>query len=248
MEKDVVQNQIELVKLKDKYEELLLKDPSSPKFVFLAEILRKQGDLHRATEILIMGLRSNPDSITARSILGKIYYDRWMIDQAKNEMEKVMRVAPDNTDAAKMLIQIYRSEENYNKALETCYSALVFNPEDYELTKDLKELEKEVSHDVIKTTKIETGKIVNDIFELDEGPEEEPSSDSVIEELYTEAMANLYIDQGLYEKAIVVLEKLLAREPENASIRTKLNLSKSFLLSERSGFEVKKQDNNQGAD
>jgi hypothetical protein len=88
---------------------------------------------------------------------------------------------------------------------------------------------------------METGKIVNDIFELDEGPEEEPSSDSVIEELYTEAMANLYIDQGLYVKAIVVLEKLLAREPENASIRTKLNLSKSFLLSERSGFEVRRK-------
>jgi tetratricopeptide (TPR) repeat protein len=241
MEKDLVQGQIELVKLNDKYEELLLKDPSSPSFVFLAEILRKQGDLHRATQILIKGLRSNPDSITARSILGKIYYDRWMIDQAKNEMEKVIRVAPDNIDAAKMLIQIYRSEENYTKALEICYSALVFNPEDNELTNDLKELEKEVSHDGIKIGTPKSNQIVNHIFELDERPEEEPSSDSVIEELYTDAMANLYIDQGLYEKAIVVLEKLLAREPENTSIRTKLDLSKSFLLSERSGFEIRRK-------
>jgi tetratricopeptide (TPR) repeat protein len=245
MEKDVVQTQIELVKLKNKYEELLLKDPSSPKFVFLAEILRKQGDLHRATEILIKGLRSNPDIITARSILGKIYYDRWMIDQAKNEMKKVLRVAPDNVDAAKMLIQIYRSEEDYNKALETCYSSLVFNPEDYELTKELKELEKEVPHDAITIATTETGQIVNDIFEFDEGPKDEPSSNSVIEELYTEAMANLYIDQGLYEKAIVVLEKLLAREPKNTSVRTKLALSKSFLLSERSGFEIRRKQSHE---
>jgi tetratricopeptide (TPR) repeat protein len=241
MKKDVVQNQFELVKLKDKYEELLLKDPSSRKFVFLAEILRKQGDLHRATEILIRGLRINPDSITARSILGKIYYDRWMIDQARNEMEKVIRVSPDNVDAAKMLIQIYRSEEDYNKALETCYSSLVFNPEDYELTKELKELEKEVSHDGIKTGTPKPVQIVNELSELDERQEEEPFSDSVIEELYTEAMANQYIDQGFYEKAIVVLEKLLAREPENTSIRTKLDLSKSVLLSERSGFEIRRK-------
>ena len=241
MEKDVVQDQIELIKLKEKYEELLLEDPSSPKFVFLAEILRKRGDLHRATEILIKGLRSNPDSITARSILGKIYYDRWMIDQAKNEMEKVIRVAPDNIDAAKMLIQIYRSEENYNKALETCYSSLVFNPEDYDLTKELKVLQKEAPHDVTRTTANETGQIANDIFEFDARPEEEPPSDSVIEELYTESMANLYIDQGLYEKAIVVLEKLLAREPENNSVRSKLDVARSFLLSEHSGFEVKRK-------
>lgn len=240
MEKDVVQNQIERAKLKDQYEELLLKDPSSPNFVFLAEILRKQGNLHRATEILIKGLRSNPDSITARSILGKIYYDRWMIDQAKNEMEKVIRVAPDNIDAAKMLIQIYRSEENYNKALETCYSSLVFNPEDHDLTRELNVLQKEATHDGTTATAIEPDQIANDIFEFDGRPEEEPPSDSVIEELYTEAMANLYIDQGLYEKAIVVLERHLAREPENTSIRTQLDLARSFLLSERSGFEVKK--------
>ena len=239
MKKDGVQNQIGRARLKDKYEELLSRDPSTPKFVFLAEILRQQGDGHRATEILIKGLRSNPDSITARSILGKIYYDRWMIDQAKNEMEKVIRVAPDNIDAAKMLIQIYRGEENYNKALETCYSSLIFNPEDDDLTRELKVLQKQVSHDGTKTTSIETGKVANDIFEIDERPEEEPLSDSVIDELYTEAMANLYIDQGLYERAIVVLEKLLAREPENTSVRTKLDVAKSFLLSERSGFEIR---------
>ena len=241
MEKDVAQNQIEPAKLKDRYEELVLKDPSSPKFVFLAEILRKQGDVHRATEILIKGLRSNPDSITARSILGKIYYDRWMIDQAKNEMEKVIRVVPDNIDAAKMLIQIYRSEENYNKALETCYSALVFNPEDDDLTKELKVLLKEVSNDGNKIATTETGRMINYIPEIEETSEEEPPSDSVIEELYTEAMANLYIDQGLYEKAIAVLEKLLAREPENISVRTKLDVAKSFLLSVSSGFEIRRK-------
>lgn len=241
MEKDVLLYKIEQARLKDEYEESLSSDPASPKFVFLAEILRKQGDLHRATEILIKGLRSNPDSITGRSILGKIYYDRWMIDQAKNEMEKVMRAAPDNIDAAKILIQIYRSEENYNKALETCCSSLVFNPEDNELAKELKELKKVVAHDgtTIATTK--TGLAVNDPLEFHEEPQEECLPDSLIDELYTESMANLYMDQGLYEKAVVVLETLLAREPENNSIREKLNLSKSYLLSESSGFEINKK-------
>ena len=239
MEKDFVQNQIEWAKLKDQYEELVLKDPSSPKFVFLAEILRKRGDLHRATEILIMGLKTNPDNITARSTLGKIYYDRWMIDQAKNEMEKVIRVAPDNLDAAKVLIQIYRSEENYNKALETCYASLVFNPEDDDLTEELKVLQKETTHEETRNMADQPDQIENEISEFDPRPEEGPPSNSPVEELYTEAMANLYIDQGLYEKAIVVLQKLVAREPENSSVRTKLDLAKSFLLSEHSGFDIR---------
>lgn len=241
MTEDVGKIQTDLEFLKDKYEQIILKEPSSPKFVFLAEILRRQGDLHRATEILIKGLRTNPDNITARSILGKIYYDRWMIEPAKNEMEKVIRVAPDNVDAAKMLIQIYRSEENFNKALETCYASLVFNPEDTELTKELKELEKEVSNYGNNVTTSETGRMINDSPEIDPGSREQPSSNPVVEELYTEAMANLYIDQGLYEKAIIVLERLVAKEPENSSVRTKLDQAKSFLLSESSGFQIRKK-------
>lgn len=242
MEKDAHQDNIEQAKLKDEYEELLSSEPSSPKFVFLAEILRKQGDLHRATEILIKGLRSNPDSVTGRSILGKIYYDRWMIDQAKSEMEKVMLAAPDNIDAAKILIQIYRSEENYNKALEICYSSLVFNPEDNELAKELKELKKVVDHDGMTIATTKPGLMVNDNLEFDEELQEESPPDSLTDGLlYTESMANLYMDQGLYEKAVEVLEKLLAREPENTSVRKKLNLSKSYLLSERSGFEISKK-------
>lgn len=241
MEHDVAQNRSELVKLKDKYEEIVLKDPSSPAFIFLAEILRKQGDLHRATEILIRGLRNHPEIITARMILGKIYYDRWMIDQAKNEMEKVIRAAPDNLEAAKMLIQIYRSEENYNEALEICYSALVFNPEDHELRKNMIEIEKDASHDGRKSRTTKTDQIVYDILEIDLNSEGQPASNLVIEELYTEAMANMYIDQGSYEKAITVLEKLIQREPENTLIRTKLNLSRSYLLTERSGFEIRRK-------
>ncbi len=241
MNEDSGNLQDEIEQLKAKCEVELTEDPSSPKFVFLAEILRRQGDLHRATEILINGLRNNPGSVTARSILAKIYFDRWMIDQAKNEMEKVIRVAPDNVDAAKMLIQIYRSEENYDKALEVCYCALVFNPEDDILANELKALQREGSHDGTEATTIETGRRANDIFESKYVAEEESPPDSIPEQLYTEAMANLYIDQGLYENAIVILDKLLASEPGNASIRTKLALAKSYRLSESSGFEVKKQ-------
>jgi tetratricopeptide (TPR) repeat protein len=241
MRNDADLGQNELLQLQEKYELALLDDSDSPVFVFLAEILRKRGDLHRATEILIKGLRSNPDSITARSILGKIYYDRWMIDQAKNEMEKVIRVAPDNVDAAKVLIQIYRSEENFNKALETCYASLVFNPENNDLTKVMTVLQKETTCEATRNTAEKTDQIANNISELHARPEEKTPSDSVIEELYTEAVANRYIDQGLYEKAVIVLEKLVAREPENNSVRTKLDLAKSFLLSERSGLEIRKK-------
>lgn len=243
MEKDALQNMIDLAKHKDRYEELLSRDPSSPKFVFLAEILRREGDLHRATEILIKGLRSNPDSIAARAILGRIYYDTWMIDQAKIEMEKVIRVCPDNVESAKILIQIYRSEENYGKALETCDSALLFNPQDDGLKKELLELEQEVATERLKTVKTEKTRIINHTFESGEMPEQEPSCDSVVEELYTEAMANLYIDQGLYERALAVLEKIISREPENTSVRQKIDLSRSCLLSERAGFQTRRKSN-----
>lgn len=41
-------------------------------------------------------------------------------------------------------------------------------------------------------------------------------------EIYTETMGDLYMSQELYESAIRVFEKLLERDPENQSLRVKL--------------------------
>ncbi|GIW46653.1 MAG: hypothetical protein KatS3mg078_0530 [Deltaproteobacteria bacterium] len=218
----------DIQKLKEKFEKNLTENPLSSDFVFLGEILRKQDELDKAIEVLIKGLKNNPHNITARFILGKIYYERWMIDEAKKEMEEVIKHAPDNVNAGKILIQIYISEGRLDQALHLALSTLVFHPEDNELIETVEEIKKEIL-----------------MYRKDKDSMEAQNPESLSEEdfefvdteIYTETMADLYLEQQLYERAIKILEKLLETYPENDNIRMKLEQARTYLQESKKSEE-----------
>ncbi len=214
----------ELAELGEKYENILSEDPKSNTFSLLANVLYRQGKTDKAIGVLIRGLGYNKNNVTARFLLGKIYYERWMINQAKKEMEKVLQYAPQNLQAAKLLSQIYRSENKWDKALQTLSVAYSFHSSDENVVVEMKEIKKEISKKKAKLSK--------QVFETPAGSRKikgmEIDDSSKNEEVYTETMANLYIEQGQYDKAREVLEKIFTNETErNLAIEkleeTKLN-------------------------
>jgi tetratricopeptide (TPR) repeat protein len=214
----------ELAELGKKYENTLSEDPKSNTFSLLANVLYRQGKTDKAIGVLIRGLGYNKNNVTARFLLGKIYYERWMINQAKKEMEKVLQYAPQNLQAAKLLSQIYRSEDKWDKALQTLSVAYSFHSSDENVVVEMKEIKKEISKKEAKLSK--------QVFETPSGSRKikgmEIDDSSKNEEVYTETMANLYIEQGQYDKAREVLEKIFTNETErNLAIEkleeTKLN-------------------------
>jgi len=214
----------ELAELGKKYENILSEDPKSNNFSLLANVLYRQGKTDKAIGVLIRGLGYNKNNVTARFLLGKIYYERWMINQAKKEMEKVLQYAPQNLQAAKLLSQIYRSEDKWDKALQTLSVAYSFHSSDENVVVEMKEIKKEISKKEAKLSK--------QVFETPAGSRKikgmEIDDSSKNEEVYTETMANLYIEQGQYDKAREVLEKIFTNETErNLAIEkleeTKLN-------------------------
>lgn len=214
----------ELAELGKKYENILSEDPKSNNFSLLANVLYRQGKTDKAIGVLIRGLGYNKNNVTARFLLGKIYYERWMINQAKKEMEKVLQYAPQNLEAAKLLSQIYRSEDKWDKALQTLSVAYSFHSSDENVVVEMKEIKKEISKKEAKLSK--------QVFETPSGSRKikgmEIDDSSKNEEVYTETMANLYIEQGQYDKAREVLEKIFTNETErNLAIEkleeTKLN-------------------------
>jgi len=225
-------SQEELKALKEKYEKLLAENPSSVAFVFLAEILIKSGEIERATDVLTQGLKHNPQNVTAKFILGKIYYDKGMIEQAKKAVEEIVQSAPDNVAASKILIQIYRTEGKPEKALEVAQSVSFFFPGDDEIRDVIEDLKKEIALAEEK----EKAELSESIGEEEE---KESFSEFFKAEIYTETMADLYMNQGLYEEAVRVFEKLMEFGKENQSIRMKLAQAKAYLLSEKAGFRIK---------
>ena len=214
----------ELAELGEKYENILSEDPKSNTFSLLANVLYRQGKTDKAIGVLIRGLGYNKNNVTARFLLGKIYYERWMINQAKKEMEKVLQYSPQNLEAAKLLSQIYRSEDKCDEALQTLSVAYSFHSSDENVVVEMKEIKKEISKKEAKLSK--------QVFETPAGlrkiKDMEIDDSSKNEEVYTETMANLYIEQGQYDKAREVLEKIFTNETErNLAIEkleeTKLN-------------------------
>lgn len=227
----------ELHKFEEKYEEILSRDPSSVTFIFLAQVLYKQGKVDKAIGVLIRGLRYNKNSVTGRFLLGKIYYDRWMIEQAKKEFQKVVQLAPDHLAACRMLMQIYRSEERQEKALEILRTVYNYHPQDESIGIEIHKLEDEIRLKDKKDREFSAAK------EKIESSVESKSLEELLSnigsydaDLLTETMADLYIEQGLYEKALSILEGVLQADPENRDVRSKLEETKLYLINKTAGF------------
>jgi tetratricopeptide (TPR) repeat protein len=226
-----------LLDLEQKYESILSGEPGSNTFCLLADVQYRLGKVDKATGVLIRGLGYNKNNVTARFLLGKIYYERWLIDKAKKEMEKVLELAPDNLEAAKLLSQIYRSEDNLSKALETLKAAHIFHLEDAETVENINIIKNEIADMEIQSsrtafeTPLESRK-VNKIRTDNTGRPDE---------LYTETMLNLYLQQGQYDKARETIQRLYENEEEkNAAIENlektklnKMNIAAGFVMKHR---------------
>ncbi len=127
----------DIEKLKEKFE----KDPNSKLFLPLAEEYRKESLLDAAIEVLNAGLEKHPAYTSARVLLGKIYYEKGMLLEARAEFENVIASVPDNLFAHKKLAEIYRDTGDKGRAITVLQAILRLNPMDEETLISLKALE-----------------------------------------------------------------------------------------------------------
>lgn len=223
----------------EKYEKVLADDPSSVAFIFLAQVLYKQGKVDKAVNVLINGLRYNKKSVTGRFLLGKIYYDRWMIEQARREFRTVVELAPDNLAAARTLVEIYVSEEAFGKAIEVLKTAKMYHPHDEAIAADIQGLEERLGRKEAKEAGFRAAK-ERIQSSLDKKTDAELAAGAKGGgEIATPTMAGLYINQGLFENACEVLEKILEREPGNQRVKEELEKTRLLLINKTAGFSAK---------
>ncbi len=214
--------------LEEKYRTLLSDDYRSLAFVFLAQILYRKNELNKAMDVLIKGLRYHKQSVTGRFLLGKIYYDFWMIRQAKEELQAVIKLSPDNLAAGAMLVQMYRSEGDLDKSLDILKLLKGFHSNEEGITIEMKEILYQIEN---KERNFGT------VNKEDVGGYRLPIKAEVYnEEVATVIMAELYISQGLYAKASWVLEQILKTDPNNVEATKKLAQARIGLVNQAAGF------------
>ncbi len=85
-------------------------DPASIAFAALAEEYRRTGRYEEAIEVCRTGLQRHPSYISAHVTLGRAFFEIGHYDDARQELEYVLSVAPENLAAIRGLAEIHHRQ------------------------------------------------------------------------------------------------------------------------------------------
>ena len=206
----------------------------SPVFMIQAKELFDAGKFSAAVMTLQEGLKQYPHFISARVLLGEIYWTSGEAALARAELEQVIKAVPDNFAAHRKLAIIYREAGEVPSAIQSCRSVLQANPRDLEMRALLDQLHEMPGH-AAEAAVAEPNQIPPSHTEVppavllpersigrfvDSEPERGRPTES--DSIDSETLAELYIIQGHREKGLLVYQRLAAKHPANARYRARL--------------------------
>lgn len=87
------------------------KDPASIVFAQLAEEHRRAGEFEDAIRVCRAGLVHHPGYLSARVTLGRALTETGSLDDARAELEQVLRAAPHNLGATRALEELRQKRD-----------------------------------------------------------------------------------------------------------------------------------------
>ena len=205
-------------------------ESASRAFMTEAKELADAGQFGKAIEVLQQGLKKFPKMVSARVLLGEIYYTSGDASLARVELEQVIKTAPDNFAAHRKLALIYRDVGDRHAAAKACEAVLQANPKDREMRDVLEELLGEPKEEKAKAGSKGAAKPASTTVRLSESPvaEQAASAASAIsteaegEETDSETLAELYISQGHRDKGLEVYRRLVEKDPDNMKLHERI--------------------------
>ncbi len=222
-------------------------ESASRAFMTEAKELADAGQFGKAIEILQQGLKKFPKMVSARVLLGEIYWTSGDAALARVELEQVIKTTPDNFAAHRKLALIYRDVGDRHAAAKACEAVLQANPKDREMKDLLNELlgestEEKPKKDSKEAAKKEDVTTTKTTVRLSESPVTSPPSvvtdeeDTLVlemptmpaagtaeaEETDSETLAELYIKQGHRDKGLEVLRRLVEKDPDNMKLHERI--------------------------
>ena len=181
------------------------REPFSRAFLPLAEEYRRLGKLEEAERVARAGLQRHPTYHSAKVLLGRVLLDLDRLEEAAAEFRSVLEAEPRNLLAGRLLAGIQRGQGQWSEALETFRRLQIFYPDDPEVRAQ--------------------------VYQLERGPEEAavpsasvaPHAAAVPQDaLATNTLAEIYLGQGLVDRAVAVYENMLRADPDNRALRRRL--------------------------
>lgn len=195
------------------YLQIVTKDPRSTAFVPLAEAYRQIGLLDDALEAASLGTRMLPHFSPGFSTLGRILGQMGRIDESMSAYAKALSLDRQSQSALVGLARLHLVRTERDQARKILKQAAEFHPEDEMVQNMLMALDlPRPWSDLAK---------VPEIHAPDVAPTDVEST-TAEEPIPTATLAEIYVKQGLVDKAIKIYQDIVRQRPENADARMRL--------------------------
>lgn len=199
------------------YVEAITLDPSSKVFVPLAEIYREAGMLDAAVPLITKGIRANPEYGPGYIVLGRLFVTQEKLEEARKAFLKAVQLEGESLPAHKGLLKVLWRLENKDAARKTAEKILRLDPTDREAKTILASVSAPpAAHKPLQTAAVQAK------AEPGVTPEGE-------EPIKTATLADIYVKQGLYQKALNLYSQILSRDPANQEIQRKAEAAQQQL-------------------
>jgi tetratricopeptide (TPR) repeat protein len=121
------------------------KDPASIAFAQLAEEHRRAGQVAESVEVCRAGLAIHPSYLSARVTLGRALIELGQLDDARGELDIVLKSAPENLAAIRGVAEICHKQGALDEALRHYKAALAIARNDPELEQTVSDLSRQVA-------------------------------------------------------------------------------------------------------
>ena len=167
-------------------------------FPVLAEIYQSKSDYKRAKRVCEIGLEHHPSSIDGQFILSQAELGLGNLENAEKWMKKVLTQIPDHTSAATSLPMIQEQLGRSTRTLTISWNRALRVAPDYKFAKDYLSAKK---------SNLKKKKGVKLDSPAQKGSEKQLPTD-ISSRLATFTLVNVLKTQGLYHKALDVLDIL----------------------------------------
>lgn len=220
------------------YTEILTTDPRSTIFVSLSETYRKMGMLDDAYSVAIKGLDHLSDYCPGHVVLARIECQQGDLKSSESSFEKALEIDPESLAALVGFSRLYLLQGRKTDARKLLIKARDLTPADPVINKLLLSLPEaeEPSLPVINPV------VAPPVSQL------KPVALSTPEPLESATLAELYLEQGLADKALDIFHNLLARDPDNLELRRRIRNLESSTLGINDNLAVSPEQSEKDAD
>lgn len=219
----------------EKYETQLTRDPESYVFARLSQAYLEAGRIDNAYNTARKGVIRHPRYIAGQRALARACHAKGMDEQCRQALEAVTVAVPEELESQKMLVKLLASDGQMRQAILVLRTILDFYPDEVECRAELAALEAGVVEsspygDPMDAEfgafeeEYEDDEIIEDIeiLEMDDSDildenlenYENPVSPANVhhDPLSTATLAELYVQQGFYDKALTIYRAMSTRD------------------------------------